>query len=146
MVTSATGARPVTKTRRHLDSSNEGRSSAFVRTSAAAGVVTLAALMTAFTGGAASASTVEVDGADAVVVQAAGEDYVPEQSGVSVETPSLIPADAPAADPAVPADGLAVTGADAGLIAGLAGLFIAGGAVITIAGSAARRRTARAKG
>jgi hypothetical protein len=105
--------------------------------------------MTAFTGGAASASTVDVEGTDAVVVQAAGEDYVPEQSGVSTETPALLPADAPAAvpaDPADPADGLAVTGADAGLIAGLAGLFIAGGAVITIAGSAARRRTARAKG
>lgn len=140
----------MTKTHRHLDSSNEGRSSAFVRTSAAAGVVTFAALMTAFTGGAASASTVHVEGTDAVAVQAPGEDYVPEQSGVSTEIPAVLPADAPvdapAADPAGPSDGLAVTGADAGLIAGLAGLFIAGGAVITIAGSAARRRTARAKG
>jgi hypothetical protein len=136
----------VTKTHRHLDSSNEGRSSAFVRTSAAAGVVTFAALMTAFTGGAASASTVHAEGTEAVSVQTPGEDYVPEQSGVSTEIPAVLPADAPAADPAGPSDGLAVTGADAGLIAGLAGLFIAGGAVITIAGSAARRRTARAKG
>lgn len=143
MITSATGARPVTKTR-HSDSADDARSGAFVRASAAAGVVTFAALITTFTGGAASAATID-DGTDAVVT-AVGEDYVPEQTGLSTEFPGLLPADAPAADPADPADGLAVTGSDAGLIAGLAGLFIAGGAVITIAGSSSRRRAARAKG
>lgn len=111
-------------------------SSAFVRTSAAAGIVAFAALTTALTGGAAFAAT---------------DDYVPD-TGISNESPTtpaltptdtVIPADAPAADPA---DGLAVTGSDAALIAGLAGAFIVGGAAITIAGSAARRRSARARG
>ena len=129
----------MTKTR-HLDSADDARSSAFVRASAAAGVVTFAALITTFTGGAASAAPID-DGTDAGVV-AVGEDYVPEQTGVSTEIPGVLRADAPAADPA---DGLAVTGSDAGLIAGLAGLFIAGGAAITIAGSSSRRRAARAK-
>ncbi|PSL36754.1 hypothetical protein CLV49_0352 [Labedella gwakjiensis] len=112
-------------------------SSAFVRTSAAAGIVAFAALTTAFTGGAAFA---------------AGEDYVPD-TGLSNETPTpaVLPADSPAVLPAEdpqadPADGLAVTGSDAALIAGLAGAFIVGGAAITIAGSAARRRASRTRG
>ena len=155
------------KTRRHADTANDARTSAFVRTSAAAGVVTFAALMTAFTGGAASAATTHEAGTVAVSVSdvaslsaatppaapppqgsPVGGDYVPD-TGLSNESPTdptspvLLPADAPAADPA---DGLAVTGSDAALIAGLAGAFIVGGAAITIAGSAARRRSARAQG
>jgi hypothetical protein len=108
-------------------------SSAFVRTSVAAGIVAFAAFTTAVTGGAAFA---------------AGEDYVPDTglSNESPTTPAVLPADAPAADPADPGDGLAVTGSDAALIAGLAGAFIVGGAAITIAGSAARRRSARTRG
>jgi hypothetical protein len=108
-------------------------SSAFVRTSVAAGIVAFAAFTTAVTGGAAFA---------------AGEDYVPDTglSNESPTTPAVLPADAPAADPADPGDGEAVTGSDAALIAGLAGAFIVGGAAITIAGSAARRRSARTRG
>jgi hypothetical protein len=112
-------------------------SSAFVRTTVAAGIVAFAAFTTAVTGGAAFA---------------AGEDYVPDTglSNESPTTPAVLPADAPvdapAADPGDPADGLAVTGSDAALIAGLAGAFIVGGAAITIAGSAARRRSARTRG
>ncbi|RUQ98876.1 hypothetical protein [Labedella endophytica] len=117
-------------------------SSAFVRTSAAAGIIAFAALTTALTGGAAFAAT---------------DDYVPD-TGISNESPTtpaltpadavipadtVIPADAPTVDSA---DGLAVTGSDAALIAGLAGVFIVGGAAITIAGSAARRRSARTRG
>lgn len=113
-------------------------SSAFVRTSAAAGIVAFAALTTAFTGGAAFA---------------AGDDYVPDTglSNESPTTPAVLPADSPAVLPAEdpqadPADGLAVTGSDAALIAGLAGSFIVGGAAIAIAGSVTRRRASRTRG
>ena len=151
----------MTKATRGHDATNDGRASAFVRTSAAAGVVTFAALMTAFTGGAASAATTHESGTVAVSVanvaslsaatppvapppqgspdggaSAPGTDYVPDTglSNESPTSPAVLPADSPAVDPADPAD--PAQAADGLAVTGSDAALIAGLAGAFIAGGA----------